>query len=161
MAKVLWTDGSADPNPGAGGYAVLEQMDNNQIIPVVLGSEPQSTNIRMEGQAIVAAMEYAGAEGCEIHTDSEFWVNVVTKWSETWRLRGWKKSGGPIKNLDIVKKAYWLYNKYPVEFIWVKGHANIRFNEEADRWANRARLGATVDDPAKKLTAKDVFSPEI
>ena len=160
MVKVLWTDGSADPNPGPGGYAVLEQK-GNKIVPVVLGTEPQSTNIRMEGQAIIAAMEYGGDEGCEIHTDSEFWVNVITKWSEGWMRRGWRKSGGPIKNIDIVKRAYWLYHRYPVEFIWVKGHSNIKFNEDADKWANKARFGATVDDPVKKLTAKDVFSPEI
>ena len=31
MVKVLWTDGSADPNPGPGGYAVLEQKGNKIV----------------------------------------------------------------------------------------------------------------------------------
>ena len=66
MTKVLWTDGSADPNPGPGGFAVLENGK-----PVRLGREENSTNIRMEGSALIAAIEYAGEEGCEINTDSQ------------------------------------------------------------------------------------------
>ena len=144
--KILWTDGSADPNPGPGGYAVLEQVGPGKAVPVVLGTETQTTNIRMEGLAIIAAIEYAGEEGCEIHTDSEFWVNVLTKWADGWMKRGWKKTGGPIKNIDIVKKVYWPYHRYNVEFIWVRGHTKILLNEEADAWANRARQGVTMAD---------------
>ena len=59
--RILWTDGSASPNPGPGGYAVLENGK-----PVALGREKESTNIRMEGLAMVAAIKYAGEEGCEI-----------------------------------------------------------------------------------------------
>ena len=45
--KILWTDGSASPNPGPGGYAVI--CDGQ---PVRLGREEASTNIRMEGAAM-------------------------------------------------------------------------------------------------------------
>ena len=75
--RVFFTDGSASPNPGPGGYAVIE---NGR--PVALGSEDgQTTNIRMEGMALIAAMKLAGGEPCEIHSDSEFWINVLTKWA--------------------------------------------------------------------------------
>ena len=40
--KKLWTDGSASPNPGPGGFAVI--CDGK---PVRLGREDNSTNIRM------------------------------------------------------------------------------------------------------------------
>lgn len=139
MTKVLWTDGSASPNPGPGGFAVLEKGK-----PVVLGGEPQSTNIRMEGLAMIAAIEYANGAPCEIHSDSEFWINVVTKWAPGWARNGWKKKTGEIKNLDIVQKLYQLYIDNPVELIWVKGHAGTDFNELADEWANRARKGERV-----------------
>ena len=39
---------------------------------VVLGRAADTTNIWIEGSAMIAAMKYAGEEGCEIHTDSEF-----------------------------------------------------------------------------------------
>lgn len=90
---------------------------------------------------MVAAMEYAGAEGCEIHSDSEFWINVLTKWAPGWKARGWKKSKGEIMNLEIVKKLDELYQKYPVKLVWVRGHVGTEMNELADQWANRAREG--------------------
>ena len=142
--KIFWTDGSAVPNPGPGGFAVLEKV-NDEVVPVVLGRDDNTTNIQMEGRAIIAAMRYAADEGCEIHTDSEFWINVLTKWAPTWEANGWKKKSGPIKNLELVQEMWILYNKYPVSLCWVKGHVGIKNNELADEWANRAREGATVD----------------
>ncbi len=142
--KILWTDGSAVPNPGLGGFAVIEVM-NDEGRPVVLGREEDSTNIRMEGKAMIAAIRYAGNEGCEIHSDSEFWINVLTKWAEGWKARGWKKSKGEIANLEIVKELYELYCDNDVKLVWVRGHVGTKFNEMADEWANKAREGATLD----------------
>ncbi|MBR2994097.1 ribonuclease HI [Candidatus Saccharibacteria bacterium] len=139
--KILWTDGSAMPNPGPGGFAVIDESTGQ---PVYLGREAHSTNIRMEGLAMIAAIKYAGNEGCEIHSDSEFWINVLTKWADGWRARGWKKSHGEIMNLDIVKELYDLYHKYPVKLIWVRGHVGAKYNELADEWANKARAGTTL-----------------
>ena len=141
--KILWTDGSASPNPGPGGYAVLEVRGGN-VRPVALGREGGTTNIRMEGSAMIAAIKYAGGDGCEIHSDSEFWINVLTKWAPSWAANGWKKKTGAIKNLDLVQELYELYCKYPVKLIWARGHVGTRFNEMADEWANKAREGATL-----------------
>ena len=138
--KILWTDGSASPNPGPGGFAVIEVTESGAQ-PVVLGREKDTTNIRMEGSAMIAAIKYAVDEGCEIHSDSEFWINALTKWADGWAANGWKKKTGAIKNLDLVKELYELYNRYPVKLVWEKGHDGIEFNEMADEWANRARQG--------------------
>lgn len=139
---ILWTDGSAEPNPGPGGFAVIEVRDGVGK-PVILGREAKSSNIRMEGWALVAAMRRALAanEPCEIHTDSEFWVKVITEWMNGWADAGWKKKRGEIKNLDIVKKLYELYDPMKIRLVWVKGHAGTLYNEMADEWANKARLG--------------------
>lgn len=141
--KTLWTDGSAEPNPGPGGFAVIEQ-NGDEGRPVALGSEEYSTNIRMEGKALIAAIKYAGEEGCEIYTDSQFWLNVLTKWAPGWQRNGWRKKGGPIKNKDLVIELYTLYTKYPVNLYWVRGHVGTKYNEMADKWANRAREGAKI-----------------
>ncbi len=132
---IYYTDGSASPNPGPGGFAVIRDMK-----PQVLGSEPETTNIRMEGLAIIAALQDAAGEPCKIHTDSEFWINVITKWASAWEAKGWKKSGGPIKNLDIVQAVCPLYRASKSELIWVRGHNNEPGNELADEWANKARV---------------------
>ena len=139
----LWTDGSASPNPGPGGFAVIE-MVNGSAKPVVLGNEKNSTNIRMEGKAMIAAIKYANGRECEIHSDSEFWINVLTKWAGSWKKNGWKKKTGEIKNLELVKELYELYEANPVKLIWVRGHVGTELNEMADEWANKARKGATL-----------------
>lgn len=132
-----YTDGSASPNPGPGGFAVIKELQ-----PHIIGGEPDgshTTNIRMEGFAILAALTDAKGEPCRIYTDSEFWINVITKWSLAWEKSGWKKKGGDIKNLDIVQKVCPLYRASQAELIWVRGHNNDEGNELADVWANAAR----------------------
>ncbi|MEI7632340.1 MAG: ribonuclease H [bacterium] len=131
---VYYTDGSCDPNPGTGGYSVIKNMK-----PAVLGGDFDTTNIRMEGLAIIAALKDSAGEHCEIYTDSEFWINVVTKWSIPWEANGWKKKGGEIKNLDIVKEICPLYRESKAVLVWVRGHNNDPGNELADEWANKAR----------------------
>ena len=142
--KIIWTDGSASPNPGPGGFAVLEDKNGN-VEPVALGRDKDTTNIRMEGLAMIAAIKYADGEPCEIHSDSEFWINVLTKWAAAWEKNGWKKKTGEIKNLDLVQELYSLYSNNPVELVWVRGHVGTENNELADEWANKAREGATLD----------------
>jgi ribonuclease HI len=138
---IYYTDGSCSPNPGPGGFAVI--LDKK---PVVLGSDKESTNIRMEGRALIAAIKHADGQVCEIHTDSEFWINVITKWAPGWHAKGWKKSSkGEIQNLDMVKELYELYNNSNAKLYWVKAHNNHDDNELADEWANKARSGKKLD----------------
>ena len=120
------------------------EVADGEAKPVVLGREKDTTNIRMEGSAMIAAIKYAGEEGCEIFTDSEFWINVLTKWADGWREKGWRKSKGEIMNLDIVQELYELYHQYPVRLNWVRGHVGTEYNELADEWANKARTGVTL-----------------
>lgn len=139
--RVLYTDGSASPNPGVGGFAVIEEGQ-----PVCLGSEDgDTTNIRMEGLALISALEYLDGAVAEVRTDSEFWINVVTKWAPGWAAKGWKKKGGEIKNLDIVQKLYALYQGSHVKLVWLRGHDGEAGNELADEWANKARAGARLN----------------
>ena len=131
---IYYTDGSASPNPGPGGFAVIKAMK-----PAVLGGEDHTTNIRMEGLAIIAALKDANGTPCEIFSDSEFWIKVITIWSLPWEKNGWKKKGGEIKNLDIVTEVCPLYKASKAKLIWVRGHNNDPGNELADYWANEAR----------------------
>lgn len=142
----LWTDGSASPNPGPGGYAVLQQISSKEAKPVRLGRAKNTTNNRMEGFAIIAALKYANKRPCEIYTDSNLWVKTLTEWAENWERKGWLKSNNkPVENLDIVKKAYKLYQESNAEIFWIKGHAGTKFNELTDYWANQARESLKTD----------------
>jgi ribonuclease HI len=129
-----YTDGSCQPNPGPGGFAVIKDMQ-----PHILGGDPDSTNIRMECRALISALIDAGDQPCRIYTDSEFWINVITKWSAGWERNGWKKKGGEIKNLDLVRHVVMLYQQSQAELVWVRGHNKNAGNELADQYANQAR----------------------
>jgi ribonuclease HI len=131
---IYYTDGSCSPNPGPGGFSVIKNMQ-----PHAAGHEMMSTNIRMEGMALIAAMKDSAGEECQIFTDSEFWINVITKWAPGWESKGWVKKGGEIKNLEIVKEAYALHQSSNAVLTWVRGHEGDPGNELADEWANLAR----------------------
>lgn len=138
--NIYYTDGSASPNPGPGGFAVIQNEK-----PVALGSEKgETTNIRMEGKAIIAALQHANGAECIIYSDSQFWINVITVWSLGWEKNGWKKKGGEIKNLDIVQEVCPLYRASKATLTWVRGHADDAGNILADEWANKAREGARL-----------------
>jgi ribonuclease HI len=129
-----YTDGSCSPNPGPGGFAVIKDTEL-----AIVGHESLSTNIRMEGRAIVSALIDANGEPCHISSDSEFWVNVISKWGISWETNGWIKKNGEIKNLDIVKEVIRLYKQSDTKIVWVRAHVGNISNELADKWANKAR----------------------
>lgn len=138
--RKFWTDGSAIPNPGLGGWAVIEDGK-----PAAIGREENTTNIRMEARALESAMSLAGSEDCIITTDSEFWINVLTKWAPGWEEKGWKKSSkGEIQNLDLVQALFELYKRGNTKLVWTRGHVGTHENELADEWANRARNGSVI-----------------
>ena len=134
--RIFWTDGSADPNPGPGGWAVIDAATKQ---PVLSGNDKATTNIRMEGTAILNAIKLADKEPVEIHTDSEFWINVLERWAPTWEKNGWKKKSGPIKNLDLVQELYNIYTASNVKLIWEKAHVGTELNELADLTAKSSR----------------------
>ena len=82
-------------------------------------------------------------------------MNVLTKWASGWQRRGWKKTGGPIKNLELVQAAYKLYTENPVELHWTRGHVGTELNEKADQTANAARRGYTL--PEESIILKELL----
>lgn len=145
-----FTDGSASPNPGPGGFAVIKNSR-----PFIIGGEPENseilrdntTNIRMEALALAAAFDdflenSAENDGATITTDSQFWINVLTKWAPGWQKKGWKKSKGEIKNLDIVRPLFAKFQDFSARggrLEWTRGHVGTELNELADKYANIAR----------------------
>lgn len=127
----------APTNPGPGGWAVVTETRC-----LVKGSEPNTTNIRMEGQAILAAMRYAHQQRqrCIVRTDSQLWVKTLMEWGRTWQANGWRKSNGqPVANVDLVEEGLRWFWSQPVQLVWVRGHGSNAGNLMADFWANKAR----------------------
>lgn len=137
----VFTDGSSEGNPGPGGWGAVLVVDG-QVIHQEYGSEPHTTNNRMELAAMIAGLRMLPSDTpTDVYTDSQLVVNILTKWAEGWKAKGWKKkSPGPIANLELVKEAYELAKAKPNARIkWIKAHSGFRWNEYADSLATAYR----------------------
>ena len=132
----IFTDGSARPNPGPGGWGMV-YVENNKIIEQKYGSEKETTNNRMELTALLNAFKIAPkSKEILIYTDSELCVNTFTKWIFSWEKNGWKKKSGEIKNLDLIKQVYAQMKEKPLAKLnWIESHNGFLWNEYADSLA--------------------------
>ncbi|HWY76781.1 MAG TPA: ribonuclease HI [Verrucomicrobiae bacterium] len=131
----IHTDGGCDGNPGPGGWgAVLQHGEHRKEIS---GSEPATTNNRMELTAAIEALR-ALKEPCivNLHTDSEYLRSGITSWVRGWKAHGWRtKDRKPVMNIDLWRKLDELCSIHRVNWHWVKGHAGHRENERCDKLA--------------------------
>jgi len=135
-ADGLFTDGSAVPNPGRGGWGVV-WVAGGEVRAQAHGHDERTTNNRMELTALIEAYKLLPEDATEvIHTDSRLCVDTITKWAPGWEAKGWKKKGGEIKNLELVQELLALYRAHPgCKLEWIAAHAGNRWNEYADSLA--------------------------
>jgi ribonuclease HI len=132
----VYTDGACRGNPGPGGWAWA--VDGG---PSGYGSEPHTTNQRMEVRAVIEALR-ALPGPVNVVSDSTYVVNCFRqKWWVGWRRRGWRNSQGkPVANRDLWEPLLTLAldGGRPVTFSWVKGHSGDKMNDLVDRLATEA-----------------------
>jgi ribonuclease HI len=129
----VFTDGSADPNPGPGGWGAVYVRDD-QIIAEAHGDEPDTTNNRMELTALIAGFDLVpDGEQATVYSDSNYCVKMINEWAAGWARNGWRRKAGPVKNLDLVKALYERAQARPeLELRWIRAHDGSRWNEYAD-----------------------------
>ena len=141
MAHVeIFTDGACSGNPGPGGWgAILRSGEHEKELS---GGEFDTTNNRMELMAAISALEELRASSqIDLHTDSTYVKDGITKWIHNWERNGWKTAAKkPVKNVDLWKRLKAALSRHDVSWHWVKGHAGHPDNERADELA---RMGIT------------------
>jgi ribonuclease HI len=133
----VFTDGSASPNPGPGGWGLV-WVENGEIKAERCGHEVgETTNNRMELCALINAYELLPNDAdVAVITDSKLCLDTITKWAFGWESRGWTRKGKPLKNLDLVKPLFALYKAHPhCPLKWIGAHSGFRWNEYADSLA--------------------------
>ena len=139
-AVTLVTDGSCLGNPGPGGWAAILRFGNSE--KELWGSEPQTTNNRMEMTAVIEGLSSL-KEPCRIlvEIDSEYVKNGITKWMDAWKRRDWRTaSKQPVKNTDLWLKLDGALSRHQVQWEWVKGHAWHADNNRCDELARQAAV---------------------
>lgn len=130
MTITAAADGSSLGNPGPAGWAWYVDEDTWDA-----GGWPKGTNNLGELTAILRLLQATAETGEELHilADSQYAINVVSKWRLGWKKRGWTKADKkPIKNLELIQEIDRAMEGRRVTFEWVKGHAGHRMNERAD-----------------------------
>lgn len=136
----IFTDGACKGNPGPGGWGAILRTGGHE--KELSGSEPATTNNRMELTAIIRALQALKAP-CQVqlHTDSRYVIDGITKWIFGWMKNGWKTAAKkPVLNDDLWQELLAATKPHKIEWIWVKGHAGHPENERADVLASNAAL---------------------
>ena len=139
---VIYTDGGATPNPGLGGWGVVLISPAHEARRELYGSEPETTNNRMELTAAIMALralKYPCA--VDLHTDSTYMKNAFARgWLEKWRNNGWLTSNKePVLNKDLWEELFDLSLKHEIEWHWTKGHSSDAFNNLCDALVQKAK----------------------
>ena len=136
---VYYTDGSAHPNPGPGGFGVvIVDETTDEIIDTYAKSSQKTTNNAEEMKAIIFVVFDAAKRGVPaiIYSDSAYAINTFTNWMFSWERNGWVKGDGKVpENLELVKAFFELNKKYKITLNKVKGHVGDKYNEMADKLA--------------------------
>lgn len=132
-AEGVFTDGSASPNPGPGGWGAVYVRDG-QVVDQAHGHDSATTNNRMELTALIAGYDLVPAGvATTLHSDSKLAVDTITQWAPGWERNGWKRRSGPIQNLDLVQALYAKARARPeLRLQWIRAHVGNRWNEYAD-----------------------------
>ena len=113
----VYCDGSCLNNGRRGasaGYAVVAMRGGaviHRFSEKVPATDPQ-TNQRAELLALRYAIHYLAESGSsgDIHTDSRYSIDCITKWATGWKKAGWKKADKqPVLHLDIIQPLYELW----------------------------------------------------
>ena len=134
----IWTDGACSGNPGPGGWGAV--LRYGQAEKELSGAEAATTNNRMELMAAIEALSALKRESkVQLHTDSKYVMDGVTKWIHGWKKNGWKTADKKsVKNEDLWRKLEAANARHEVTWKWVKGHSDDVMNDRADALARAA-----------------------
>lgn len=177
---VIFTDGSCWPNKkistaraGYAAYFAYGVCKSTLLIGNIDITVAFATNQRAEGEAIYRTLNYVyeadpKAKRVIVVTDSEFWINTITKWLPNWISRGLLETKA---NPDLNKKIWDIYSKNKergalIEFFHVNSHDKsgwsaepknsfkyycYKWNDFVDRTAGDARTKMTPGEHCHKI----------
>ena len=103
----------------------------------IAGGEPLTTNNRMELIAAIRGLE-ALKRPCrvELHTDSNYVRDGITRWVHNWQKNGWRTSDRkPVKTAELWQELIEASARHRIAWHWVKGHSGHPDNDRVDALA--------------------------
>jgi ribonuclease HI len=133
----LFTDGACSGNPGPGGWGAILRWRGQE--KELLGGEPETTNNRMELQAVIQGLRALKKPShVVVYTDSQYVQKGMSEWLKGWKAKDFKMKGGGYRpNHELWRELDALARQHRIEWRWVKGHAGHPENERADALARQ------------------------
>jgi ribonuclease HI len=147
---VVFTDGGAKGNPGAGGWAAVIVLPEGRVIELG-GGASGVTNNQMELTGAISALErLQGTRGeVAVYTDSTYLIKGIREWIWAWRRRGWKTAeGADVLNRDLwerLSRAVAARGDEAIAWHYVRGHTGVAGNERVDEIATAFALHRQID----------------
>ena len=148
---IIYTDGSSRGNPGPGGWGSV--VATHERVIELGGGDKHTTNNKMELTAAIEALSYVRDMGGEytidMHVDSQYVINGITKWVAGWEKNGWMTS----KKEEVLNRDLWEPLARVVadlqmsgcNILWhhTPGHAGVAGNDRVDTIATMFADGET------------------
>jgi len=137
---IIYTDGSSRGNPGPGGWGSIVAT-KERVVELGAGDK-HTTNNKMELTAAIEALSYVRDMGGEytidMHVDSQYVINGITKWVAGWEKNNWMTS----KKEEVLNRDLWeplarvvadlQMSGCKISWNYTPGHAGIEGNDRAD-----------------------------
>ena len=142
---IIYTDGSAYPNLGPGGFGVVV-LDNNKNLLYTYSKQcagPVNNNEK-ELKAILYSFLNYGININDwninvpiVYSDSNYCVQTFNDWMFKWANNNWIKSDKKVpENLELIQAYYnWYQKGHRIDLRKIKGHNGHLGNELADKLA--------------------------
>lgn len=127
--KVIYTDGSARPNPGRAGWAFYDVLTGH----LESGFLTHATNNYAELYAVYRAVLYCPDRcRCFIYTDSRLVIG--------WMAKGWARNNEQINEIVSMIHDAMISKSIDLRFVKVKGHIGVKANELVDAESRRMTI---------------------
>ncbi len=165
--RIFYTDGSVGANGRrAGGWAFLEVMNNKIIVEKYeVDNSDDVTSNKMELKAVIEVVKLLSDDDMAlIHSDSQYVLKGLTEHILKWKRNNWLNARKePIVNRELWIELLDLIKNKHIEWVWVRGHANDKFNHRVDElskkcYSNPAKIQAKMQENHQIIIKPEVGS---
>jgi ribonuclease HI len=153
----IFTDGSSINNgakDSKAGFGIYIPEPENIRVKISVKLPKGKTNNYAELKAILEALKIIDNSNIKnndkryitIVTDSQYSINCITQWYNSWVKRGWvSTTGKEVKNKELIQEIKPLCIKHTVKFQHIKAHtSNKGFFYEGNRIVDKLANGTEV-----------------
>lgn len=159
-ALYIFTDGSSINNGARNaksGFGIYIPEPKPMCVKMSAKLPKGKTNNYAELKAILEALkivDYTDIETLKkykkdkviIVTDSQYSINCITQWYNSWIKKGWiSATGDGVKNKELIQEIHPLYVKHNVKFQHIKAHTSKKgFFYDGNRVVDKLANGTEV-----------------